>query len=382
MKSLHALLLIVLIAFFGTPLKAATWIVDVSGQGDFTLINDAVDSASASDTILVRPGTYEEWVKFRPGKDGILLRGDGPVEAVIILCDTVVVSVSGIDPAVRIENLTLTGSRLYGALLIFQAKAEIVGCVIRDNVGPGDCLRVGGGGQIHQSEVLIEDCLIENNHSWESRADIRNNVFRNNSSCYGGGLQFYHCEGYGLSVVDRNLFLNNDADNWGGGLFNVDSSPEIRNNTFVGNGGAGRAAIWVLGGSPDIHHNIIVDSDEAIHCQSLGGYPLSTPVIGDNICWSITSSPLTNCASTLGLRVENPLFCDAASDNFGLCADSPAVEGGVAIYGAFDIECAECGETPVRSTSWGSLKKIFSGSNTPATEDSTSTFSSPPIEDQ
>lgn len=347
----------------------ATWVVSQKGQGDFATITDAVASASASDTILVHPGTYVGPVRFLPDKGGILLKGVGSVETIIVESDTVAVSVSGTVLPVRIENLTLTGSQLFGAISIFQAKAEIVGCVVRDNVGPGNCNGVGGGGRIQQqSNVLIEGCLFENNRSWESpgglivwssRADIRNNVFRNNSSCYGGGLQLYHCEGQGLSVIEGNLFFNNDADYWGGGIFNADSSPEICNNTFVGNGGDGRAAIWVLGGSPNIHHNIIVDSDEAIHCQSLEGYPPSTPVIGDNMCWDITSFPLSNCASPDGLFLANPLFCDAAGGDFGMCADSPAVAGEIVVYGAFAIECADCGEVSVKNKSWGDIKSMF-----------------------
>lgn len=369
MKRMQGILASVLILLCCTTIEAATWVVNQSGHGDFTTINAAVDSASAPDTILVRPGTYEELVRFAPDKGGLLLKGDGPVESVVIRGDTVAISVAGTDPAVRIENLTLTGSHLFGAIWTQQARVEIVGCVVRDNVGPGGCMGVGGGGRIQmQSDVLVEGCLFENNHSWESpgglivwssRADIRNNVFRNNSSCYGGGLEMYHCEGHGLSVIEGNLFLDNDADTWGGGILNVDSSPEIRNNTFVGNGSAGRAAIWVLGGSPDIHHNIMVGSDEAIRCQSHASYPPSTPVIGDNICWDIDGLPPSNCASAAGLRLEDPLFCDAAGGNFGLCADSPAVEGGVAIYGAFAIDCADCGQTPVTPGSWGWIKTQF-----------------------
>ena len=368
MRRFRTALLSVFVVVCGGPLTAATWVVDQGGMGDFTTITDAVASASASDTIWVRPGTYVEWVRFLPDKGGILLKGDGPVESIIVENDTAAVSVAGTVLPVRIENLTLTGSRLLGAVFITDAKAEIAGCVIRDNVGPGSCIGVGGGGRIEHSDVLVEGCLFENNHSWESpggliiwssRADIRNNVFRDNSACYGGGLQFYHCEGEGLSIVERNLFLNNFADVWGGGIFNLDSSPEYRNNTFAGNGGDGGAAIWVQGGSPYIHHNIIVDSYDVIRCQSLEGNPPSTPVFEDNICWNITNSLLPSCVSYAGMFVTDPLFCDAAVGNFGLCADSPAVEGGVAVYGAFAIECDACDEVAVKNKSWGGIKSMF-----------------------
>jgi hypothetical protein len=369
MKTFHLTLLCAFLVLGAGPAHAATWIVDQSGLEDFTSIQEAVDAASMPDTILVRPGTYHERVSFFQDKSGILLKGDGPVADVVIDADTLVVGFWDTDPAVRVENLTLTGSNLHGALWIQGSKVEIVGCVIRDNVGPGSCNGVGGGGKAYFfSDILVEGCVFEGNHSWESpggfivwgsRADIRNNIFRNNSSCYGGGLEMYHCEDNGVSVIEGNLFLNNDADTWGGGLFNVDSSPIIRNNTFVGNGGAVRAAIAVLGGAPDIHHNIFVDSDQAIFCQADPKYPPSLPVIGDNICWEITQPGLSNCPSTAALRVANPLFCDAGAGDYTVCDDSPAVVGGEAVYGAFGVGCAACSQTPVKKTTWGALKRLL-----------------------
>jgi hypothetical protein len=361
------------------PSRSATWVVDPSGEGDFTSIQPAVDAASGGDTVQVRPGTYQEWVRFSPDKGGVRVIGDGSVDEIVVEGDTTVVGIWSTDPAVRLENLTLTGSSVFGAMWIQGAKAEIVDCVIRGNVGPGGCHGVGGGGRIiNQSDVLIEGCVFEENHSWESpgglivwssRADIRNNVFRNNSSCYGGGLEVYHCEDSGVSVVEGNLFLNNYADIWGGGLFCVDSSPEIRNNTFGGNS---HSAIWVLGGSPNIHHNIIVDSYQAIHCQSYAGYPPSLPVIGDNLCWEIDYEPLSDCPSPAALQAADPLFCDASAGDYHLCANSPAAEDGLAAYGALGVGCGDCELTPVQSKSWGAIKRIFGDRGSSQRADSSS----------
>jgi hypothetical protein len=51
------LLFLVFCAFVGTA-SATTWYVDDDGGADFTTIHDAVDYASAGDTIIVRDGSY------------------------------------------------------------------------------------------------------------------------------------------------------------------------------------------------------------------------------------------------------------------------------------------------------------------------------------
>lgn len=67
----------------GTRLLAADAAIVVApdGSGDFTTITDAVAAAQDADTILVRPGAYEEAVII--DRD-ITLAGDGPVEGIIV----------------------------------------------------------------------------------------------------------------------------------------------------------------------------------------------------------------------------------------------------------------------------------------------------------
>jgi len=364
----------VLFAFFLSrpaisPL-AATRVVDPGGSGDFLTIQSAVDASQAGDTILVRPGVYPEAIYLGPPHGGVVVKGDGLVADIVVQGDAyVVVRIGDTVPAARIEGLTLSGSGLFGALWIQGARAEIVDCVIRKNEGAGSCSGVGGAGRIaSSSDVLVEGCLIEDNQSWESpgglivwqaRADIRDNVFRNNRACYGGGIEMYHCEGYGESVIEENLFVRNQADAWGGGVFNVDSSPVIRKNTFVDNGDSLKAAIWVLGGRPRIESNLLVGSHWAVYCHAELGYPASLPDIRENLCWGITGGALSNCAATAGLRAANPLFCDAPGDDFHLCADSPAVVNGVVVFGAFGVGCPDCRLNPTRQSGWGELKALY-----------------------
>jgi len=59
----------------------------------------------------------------------------------------------------------------------------------------------------------------------------------------------------------------------------------------------------------------------------------------------------------------DPLFCDVASDDYALCANSPCLPGsstnpwGV-LLGALGQGCDDC-EAAVESSSWGRVKGIF-----------------------
>jgi hypothetical protein len=327
-----------------------------------------VDAAAPGDTVLVSPGLYNEHVRIID-KHGLCLVGRGTAEDVIVSSDTAAVDVRGTDPPARIERLTLTGSTWYGALFTMQARVEVVGCIFRDNTGPGGCLEVGGAiNAMTSSDLLIEDCLIENNTGWEapggviiwqSRADILRNVFRGNTSCYGGGLEIYHCETEPPSYIEDNLFIGNSVSDWGGAIFTVDSSPVIRGNTFYANNAPGNAAIWVLGGRPQINRNIIVDSQWGVYCQSHPQYPASLPVMGCNLYWEVVSPVSPGCAGSGSVIEGDPLFCDPMLGDFTLCADSPAVSDSCGLLGAFDAGCPPCAFVPAESSTWGAVKSLY-----------------------
>jgi len=345
------------------------WVVDPSGQGDATTIVGAVKLAAAGDSILVRAGEYRENVFINAAKDGLCLRGEGAPTAVTIAADTVAIAIFNCAVPIRIANLTLTSTGSIGTLGTLYTRAaqvEIRSCIIRDHVGASNCHGVAGGAIFCQnSDVLLESCRIENNRSWESpggvivwqsRADIRDNVFVHNQACYGGGLEIYYCETAGTSVIERNLFLDNQAETWGGGIFVVDSSPAIHRNTFVANAGAGNGGVVVLGGSPEISDNIIQGSPYGFLCITQPGDLASTPILGRNLVWSAASGTVSACPATGQIVALDPHFCDADAGDFSLCVNSPAVSEGTAVMGAFEVGCAACDRTPSERSSWGSLK--------------------------
>jgi hypothetical protein len=265
--------------------------------------------------------------------------------------------------------LTLTGATWFGALFTMQARVEVVGCILRDNVGPGSCTDVGGAiNAMTHSDLLIEECIIEDNTGWEapggviiweSRADVRRNIFRGNTACYGGGLEIYHCETEPVSYIEDNLFIGNSVTDWGGAIFTVDSSPVIRRNTFFANNAPGNAAIWVLGGHPSISCNVVADSHWGVYCQTHPQYPPSLPVMGCNLFWDVVGFTGPDCPDAGSVIHAGPLFCDPLSEDFTVCADSPAISDSCGFLGAFGAGCPPCGEVNTQPSTWGALKSLY-----------------------
>ncbi len=96
--------------------EAATIVVDKQGGGDYTRIQSAIDNASANDTILVKPGTYNESIIIDrsislvgSGSKNTVIDGGWNVDVVVVNSDNVVVSdiwVTNGDTGILINNVS------------------------------------------------------------------------------------------------------------------------------------------------------------------------------------------------------------------------------------------------------------------------------------
>ena len=59
-----ALSLLFLFISFCSLLNSTTWHIKLDGSGDFTTIQEGIDTSADSDTVLVYPGTYFENLNF------------------------------------------------------------------------------------------------------------------------------------------------------------------------------------------------------------------------------------------------------------------------------------------------------------------------------
>lgn len=368
---------------------ADTWIVDQGGGGDATTVNGGLALSAFGDTILVRAGTYYETVVMLDGR--VLISEFGPASTVL--------DGSGIGPVIRctaissasvIEGFTLThahGDSLGGAIVCLAgASPQIRGNHIVENMS-----RYGAAmGFAEFCRPVIEDNLIAHNDATEESGgvvaihecvlDIRNNVFLDNrSGSKSGGAVWMgdNCGGtitenlfldnvcaegggalwIGIDVrpvtVERNVFARNMAGLTGGAIRSDRASPvTIRNNTFYQNFAADTGgAVNAPGGVVYFDHNIVSEcSGPAVRIYAAG-------TVNCNDAWLNDGPDYEGVTPGPGGFSFDPLFCDAAHDDFTIADTSPCVDGmGCGLVGALGVGCSATATAPM---TWGTLKNQF-----------------------
>ncbi len=316
--------LLVAIAMLTDPASAGVHHV----PADYATINQALDAASAGDTVRVSPGTYSQYetrqiangawissVAFL--KAGVVLDSEMGAKQTILRMDATTgfprvawfdhtpgdIAVSGITisgGAAGLQGLTLwqTGKGVIrdcvfevigagngdgGALSIAEADLDLSRCVFRTiDGGPGSAINQTNG------IVLIEDCLFENCRSGAIQlneddlphptgATIRRSVFRGNVKTTGGGGAIATRD-YATVLIEDCWFEENQSlmSSASGGALSLNgftSNQVVRRNTFVrnftgpvGSGGAIYVHCWTC----DISENTFVASGRGVN-TSLGG---------------------------------------------------------------------------------------------------------------
>jgi hypothetical protein len=149
--------------------------VDQNGNGDYSNIQSAIDGSGNGDTVIVRDGTYVENIDFN-GKAITVKSENGPATTIIDgnQAGAVVTFYSGEGPGSILQGLTITNGEdgHGGGIRIGPNPSNSNGnpcspiirhCIVENNVGTFN--GTGGIGINHNSQALIENCLIQNNTS-------------------------------------------------------------------------------------------------------------------------------------------------------------------------------------------------------------------------
>jgi parallel beta-helix repeat protein len=273
----------------GSRLLAAdgSIVVDQSGNGTVTNIIDAVAMAEDGDTILVRPGIYDEEITLNKA---ITIRGDGDRDEVIVeLSRPLPDRASGFEPdlpaAFRfeeseavVEHLTVRGD---SSLIIVSGGSPILRDLVLDGIGLDYGIDAAPGAQSVPSGIDILGGSI---------ATIED------SSFLGANISITFAS---APTISGNEFMGNEsgsADIWmeGGGV-----DPEIVGNTFDGNLN-GHITIWG-GAKPTVQDNRFSGTATAIEIQDSGFWTSdrgTDPVVrGNSIAGAKTGIDVKNGAA-------------------------------------------------------------------------------------
>ncbi|MFN8176397.1 MAG: right-handed parallel beta-helix repeat-containing protein [bacterium] len=272
----------------------------------------------------------------------------------------------------------------------------IVGCTFRGNRGlsdggPGNDVHiVGGRASLLEcrflgrpvtavalepaAQVLIGSCSFEDNQSdtgacifGSGAATVRNSTFRRSWAWIGGGAICFS----GSLLLDHCVFEDN-ASQRGGTVYLSAGDLAVSHCTFARNQtGEGASAIVIGSGGPvgrvAIDHTILAfgapyGSGSLSGAFECGGSPAVLEVSCADV-FGNDGGDWTGCIAGLngtnGSLSADPLFCDVATGDFSLQANSPCAPANTGECGLIGALGVSCGATALADRSWGSIKALY-----------------------
>jgi len=308
-----ALLLIGMLplAFNIQPVKAEpkTWTVDDDGPADFHAIQEAIDAASAGDTIFVRAGTYYEHVIVKENR--VSLSGENRSTTIVDGSGTgAVIQVSTLADNVSISGFTVQNG-YYGIYLplsyhLGTLKSTIIENRIRNNFF--------GIYLSHSKYNLLNENIIENNYygiySWGSGNNtIHGNTLKDNDH----GVDLWEDSS---NIIIGNILKNNTAY----GIYayhshtNIISGNTLKNN-HVNPFGFYGYAVWLdRSNGNEVISNVVVNNSNGIFVYDSKDNVVKVNMIAGNYKGVIIGGYLSSSH-----YYNNTVFCNVIWNNkFGI----------------------------------------------------------------
>ncbi len=289
-----------------TIVEPSLVLVDLTGNGHFETIQDALNWADSGDTVEVMPGLYtgSENRNLHFGGKAILLKSAAGAEQTIIDCQSLGRAFdlrNGESSSTVIEGFTVVGGATTGGTW-------------PENSG-GGMLLVGAS------------------------PTVRSMVFANSQAAgFGGGVA---CFSGSSPTFDRVALIDNLADESGGAVaFATQSAGTLDHCTLHGNSAADAGGVSCDDSAALIQNSIISSSANGAAVACAGASPTFTHNVvygnagGDSLC---------GIYAGLGNIFEDPLFCDAPNNDFTIEDCSPCAGAGTGggDIGAWPVGC-EC----------------------------------------
>ena len=204
LKRIILLIFVIISLFSFSLLFSDTIIVDISGSGNYTYIQEGIDNSVNGDTVLVYPGIYYENINYN-GKNitvaslYLTTQNDSYIDSTIIDGNqngSVVTFESGEDTTAVLCGFTIqngSGTQYHtyyvgGGIYCIDSKPFLISCKIFYNTS--DC---GGGICLINSDPYFEDLCIINNRARHS----------------GGGIVFFNDSSAHFDLIHKsNIYLN------------------------------------------------------------------------------------------------------------------------------------------------------------------------------
>ena len=296
-KYLYALTALFLIAPLVCP-------ADIYVPDDHATVQDAITAAAAGDTVIVRPGTYEENIDFL-GKAITVRSAEGPELTILDGGDknTTVTFWSGEGTDSVLDGFTITnGNGKYFSSIYHGGGIHCEGAspTISNNIITRNYARFGSGISClsFSDAVIVNNQIIRNDAHFggggglavrdNSSPLIADNVIAlNTSEIHGGGI---YCFGASLPTITGNLLSENSCKSKGGAITcRVGSDALITHNRIVGNNAkrTGGGICCIENSSPTIENNTISDNTAddggGLACEDFSSPAVSGCTLAHNV---------------------------------------------------------------------------------------------------